>query len=245
MDQPQSTPDNHYTFQDSAAVVRGSDVQYQQLFEELSHALQNPLTHLKATLSLCRDRVLDSDTASQLEQSVSSLSDMARNMLSYARSSYPAARVETVCLSDLVVKVCRILEPLAHRNEILIYYSLTPDLQIAGDMRGLSEVIDNLVSNAIRFTSGCEIREVLVSLFRREDAIVLEVTDTGIGIPQTEIGLVRDRLYRASNAYSRPGTGFGLAISERIIQEHNGTLTITSTVGRGTTAQVSLPCPTS
>lgn len=241
MDQPQDSDNTPYTLQDSVVVIGGSDAQYQQLFEELSHAFQNPLAYLRTTLSLCRDRVLDRDTASQLEQSITSLSDMARSMLAYSRSSYPTTEKTYIALGELVVSVCTVLEPLARESGITISRFITPDLYVIGDARQLSEVIDNLISNAIRYTAACAVRTVSVSFFREETMVVLNVSDTGIGIPEEEIGLVKERLYRATNARSHPGTGFGLAISERIVREHGGYLTIESRVGQGTIVRVSIP----
>ena len=107
-----------------------------------------------------------------------------------------------------------------------------------GDAHRLSELIENLATNAIRYTAGCERREIAVRLYARRKTIMLEIQDTGIGIPEDELGRVRERLYRATNAQSRTGTGFGLAIADRIARQYGAALEIESAVACGTTAYI-------
>lgn len=232
--------DRTYRIQDSAVIVPVTDPGYQQLFEELSHALQNPLTYLATTLSLCRDRVLDEDTFAELEQSVARISDTARSMLSYARSAYAPA-TEHVCLSSLVERVCALMRGIARSHDVGLLVSVTPAVYVNGDARSLSELIENLLANAIRYTSGCEVRQVHTELSYENDSVLLSIRDTGIGIPEDEIPNVKERLYRASNAQARPGTGFGLAIAERIARQHGAVLEIASELGHGTAVQVRFP----
>lgn len=221
-------------------MVPGAEPGYQELFEDLSHALQNPLTYLANTLSLCRDRVLDQDTFLELEQSVARISDTARSMLSYARSGYtPSA--EQVCLSSLMERVCTLMRGIARSNDIDLLVLAAPDMYVSGDARSLSELLENLLANAIHYTAGCEIRQVYAELSYENSSVLLSIRDTGIGIPEGEIPKVSERLYRASNARARPGTGFGLAIVERIARQHTALFEIASELGHGTTVQVRFP----
>jgi signal transduction histidine kinase len=102
-------------------------------------------------------------------------------------------------------------------------------------------VLDNLVSNAIKFTpSG---GSVTLSARDGDGPLHVEVTDTGIGIPQDELGLLFSRFYRASTATRRaiPGTGVGLVIARAIVEGHGGTISLESTEGEGTRVTVTLP----
>ena len=102
-------------------------------------------------------------------------------------------------------------------------------------------MLDNLVSNAVKFTpSG---GSVILSARNGNGPITVEVTDTGIGIPQDEVGQVFSRFYRASSATNRaiPGTGLGLVIARAIVEGHGGTISLESTEGEGTRVTVTLP----
>jgi len=108
------------------------------------------------------------------------------------------------------------------------------------DADRLSQLSDNLISNAIKFTlAGGTVR---VRVRRADDAVALEVQDPGIGIPTRERGRLFERFYRGSAAIERevPGTGLGLWISDAIVRMHDGTIEVDSR-GAGTTFTVVLP----
>jgi signal transduction histidine kinase len=108
------------------------------------------------------------------------------------------------------------------------------------DPHRLGQVVDNLLSNAIKFTP--EGGAVDLRLRREGDTAVLEVADTGIGIPAAEQTKLFDRLYRASSATQRhiPGLGLGLTITKAIVEAHDGKISVESTEGEGTTFRVEL-----
>jgi two-component system phosphate regulon sensor histidine kinase PhoR len=114
---------------------------------------------------------------------------------------------------------------------------------VPGDFAQLAQVVDNLLSNALRYgcvSPGCEIRLAATS----EGGFVrLEVSDTGPGIPRYHLPFVTRRFYRVDTARSREGggTGLGLAIVKHIVERHRGTLSIESETGKGTTVTVRLP----
>jgi signal transduction histidine kinase len=102
-------------------------------------------------------------------------------------------------------------------------------------------VLDNLVSNAIKFTG--DGGAVTVSVAAADGGLRLVVADTGIGVPVEEQGQVFSRFFRASTAtrLAIPGTGLGLSISRALIEQHGGTITLTSADGEGTQVVVTLP----
>ncbi len=102
-------------------------------------------------------------------------------------------------------------------------------------------MLDNLVSNAVKFTD--DGGTVTVSIAANGDSALLVVADTGIGIPSDEQGQVFSRFFRASTATARaiPGTGLGLAISRALVEQHGGTISLESSEGEGTRVTVSLP----
>ena len=112
---------------------------------------------------------------------------------------------------------------------------------VRADPLRIAQVIDNLLSNAIKFTPKDGAVEVRV--FAAGDHAVLEVTDSGIGIPDAEQSALFERFFRTSNAVERriPGTGLGLYIVRSLVQAHGGVITLRSGAGEGTTFRVELP----
>jgi two-component system phosphate regulon sensor histidine kinase PhoR len=114
---------------------------------------------------------------------------------------------------------------------------------ILGDHAQLMQLIDNLLSNAIRY--GCDAQNCAVRVAANADGGVVRITvgDNGPGIPRDHLRRVTERFYRVDEARSREsgGTGLGLAIVKHIVERHKGTLDIRSTVGEGTEVTVVLP----
>lgn len=116
---------------------------------------------------------------------------------------------------------------------------------IQGDPDRLNEVFGNLLSNAFKFTPRNGRIEMQVRPGRSEggDSAVIEISDTGVGIPQDQIARVFEKFYQVENE-AQPksvGSGLGLAISQEIVEGHGGTIGAESEVGKGTTFRVVLP----
>jgi two-component system, OmpR family, phosphate regulon sensor histidine kinase PhoR len=130
----------------------------------------------------------------------------------------------------------------AHEAEISLR-SLLPSepLLVEADRRALKQITLNLLSNALKFTPAGG--RVLVRTFVDSSAAVLEVADTGIGIPEAEQDRLFQRFFRSSTATEQalPGTGLGLVISKAIVEGHGGAIGVTSTPGEGTCFRVELP----
>ena len=109
------------------------------------------------------------------------------------------------------------------------------------DEEALEQILDNLVDNALKYTP--EGGTVEVEWTRRGDDIVLEVRDTGIGIPEAELSRIFERFYRVDKARSRElgGTGLGLSIVKHLVQAMQGTVEATSVVGQGSTFTIHFP----
>jgi signal transduction histidine kinase len=107
------------------------------------------------------------------------------------------------------------------------------------DANRISQVFDNLVSNAIKFTPPGGSVKVTVS--SDDAATVVSVADTGCGIPTTEQSRLFERFFRSSATAHLPGTGLGLAIAHAIVASHGGSITCRSEEGEGTTFTLSIP----
>jgi signal transduction histidine kinase len=112
---------------------------------------------------------------------------------------------------------------------------------VSGEAVRLEQLLDNLVSNGIKFTPAGG--EVCVKVCPQDDLVLVEVSDTGIGIPEAEREKLFDRFFRSQTALERQiqGTGLGLYISKAIVQAHGGRIGVRSGDGAGTTFVVELP----
>jgi signal transduction histidine kinase len=112
---------------------------------------------------------------------------------------------------------------------------------VTGDKERLSQLVGNLISNALKFTPAGG--TVTARTFTDGDNAVIEVSDTGIGIPEAEQSRLFQRFFRSSTATDQaiPGTGLGLAISRAIAEAHGGNISVRSQPGAGTSFRVELP----
>src|SRR5262249_3331351 len=130
---------------------------------------------------------------------------------------------------------------LAEEKNLQLSFEGTKPVHIEGDPLRLKQIIVNLVDNAIKYTpSG---GSVSVSTFPQDGKVILEVADTGIGIPRAATSLIFDRFFRVDKARSRQlgGTGLGLAIVKSICTAYNGSVTVRSADGPGSVFRVELP----
>jgi signal transduction histidine kinase len=149
--------------------------------------------------------------------------------------------VGAVDLSSIAADTVETARPLAEEKGVTLTLASGPLPLLAGDRGRLGQLLDNLVSNGIKFTpSG---GRVDVRVRGEQGTAVVEVRDTGMGIPADEQQHLFERFFRTSRATEQaiPGTGLGLAISKAIVQAHGGQIAVTSNDGEGSTFRVALP----
>jgi PAS domain S-box-containing protein len=130
--------------------------------------------------------------------------------------------------------------PASERAGLELEAEIAPGVVTDGDPHRLAQVLDNLIANAVKFTP--EGGRVTVRVLATQDAVALEVADTGIGIEPRDLDRLFDRMYRAEAAERRhlPGTGLGLTIVKAIVDAHDARIAVDSEPGRGTTVRVEL-----
>ncbi len=218
-----------------------------QLFDDISHALQTPLTVLKGVIDLFKIKIPSDQTSAlqPMERSVDDLSRLIREILQLARidSTPTQAEMEMVNLSALTKEVVEYVEIICTQNGISVKTEIEDDYVISGDQKQLEEALANLLSNAITYTAACSVREINVTLRRKVGSIELGIHDTGVGIPKEQLPYVFDRFYRAHDRDKKvkSGYGLGLAIVKRIVERHRGTIHAESTGTNGTSMIILLP----
>ena len=150
-------------------------------------------------------------------------------------------RREMMVLADTVRETAARLGPLAKKRGQQIVVHIQDECEMFADPGKLAQVCYNIIENAIKYTP--DGGTITVSLAKAGRDAVLEIADTGVGIPEADLPHVFDRFYRVDKARSREtgGTGLGLSIVKQIVRLHAGTVTVASEYGKGTTFTVQLP----
>jgi two-component system phosphate regulon sensor histidine kinase PhoR len=215
-----------------------------------SHELRTPLTAVLGYAESLEDGDLAPDLAQKF---AATIRIEARRMLRIIEDLMSLSRIEAdrfVAPSDKVIvgsvlrSAVESVRSAAQECSCDLHLDLQEDLPaIPGDLPQLTQLVDNLLSNAIRYgcvSPGCRIR---ASAERDGNFIRIEVSDTGPGIPRQHLPFITRRFYRVDEARSREsgGTGLGLAIVKHIVERHRGDLAIDSSPGKGTKVSVRLP----
>lgn len=216
-----------------------------------SHELRTPLSTISGYAETLAEEIdLPAETRSTFGQTIR---EEARRMLRIIEDLMSLSRIEAdrfVAPSDRisieeVVQAAVATAGVGRRSSpCRIEVELPPDLPLArGDHAQLTQLFDNLLSNAVRY--GCDKPDSLIeiSALRSGGWVTVTVTDHGPGIAREHLARVTERFYRVDDARSREsgGTGLGLAIVKHIVERHKGSLDIRSTIGVGTSVSVRLP----
>jgi signal transduction histidine kinase len=206
------------------ARLAGALGRQREFIADAAHELRTPLTALRLQLQLA-ERAGDDQARAQaherLREGIARAVHLVEQLLVLARQD-PDAPVESagsVDLAQLARGVVEAHQPTAAARGLeLAFDAASEPLAVTGDRAALRTLIDNLVDNALRYTSS---GRVSVRLTREGGHVVLEVEDTGAGIAEAERGRVFNRFYRGEAA-AEGGTGLGLAIVKRIAERHGG-----------------------
>jgi signal transduction histidine kinase len=214
----------------------------------VSHELRTPLTSISGFVEMLEDEEheLGAEARSYLDvirRGTTRLQRIVEDLLLVAQIEADRLELRTgrADLAQIATAAVEAARPAAEEKEVALELQTNGALPFDADASRLGQVLDNLVSNAIKFTpSG---GSVVVSTRNSDGWACVEVADTGIGVPQDEVGQLFSRFYRASSATRRaiPGTGLGLVIARAIVEAHGGSIELESREGEGTRVTVSLP----
>jgi signal transduction histidine kinase len=158
-------------------------------------------------------------------------------------SAVPPVRFEPVALTGLLQKIVGRFRSLHPERQLVA--TIADDLPIvSADSVLLRRMLENLLENAHKYTEGAS-RTIALSAVCGESTVTIEVRDQGIGIAADDLDRVFEPFFRADRSRTRAtgGLGLGLALSRRIAEAHRGKLSLESRLGRGTTARLELPSP--
>jgi two-component system phosphate regulon sensor histidine kinase PhoR len=235
----------------------------------VSHELKTPLSSIKAyteTLQNGADAETTQRFLARIEEQADRLHHLILDMLMLARieSDHQAFEIVSVDVAEVVHACLESQRPAAEAKRITVNVQpsdapidASSPCRVRADREGLREILDNLVDNAIKYTSeggavtiawrskerGARSEDGEAALDPRPSTLILSVTDTGIGIKPQDQERVFERFYRVDKARSRElgGTGLGLSIVKHLVQAFGGKVAVESTPGQGSTFTVALP----
>jgi len=226
-------------------VQKVNDLQRHFLID-VSHELRAPLTIMLSSLDLIRrvgaaDPDFQAHLLERMHEEAERMARMVAQLLILARSDAAvAAAHEPVLLGDIVVEVCRQGPPTG--SALVLECRGMESLEGAlvwGNPDYLRQLFLILLDNAFKYTALDGRVEVSGAL--NAETVAVTVADTGIGIAASDLLRIFDRFYRAENARFRPGAGLGLAIAQRIVEQHGGEIQVESELGQGSRFTVTLP----
>ena len=221
-----------------------------QFIQAATHDLKNPLFTIMGYADLIHDMSAAStpEQISEFSQHISNSSEkMSRliaNMLDllHAESKHISIDLRMVNFQEFILEQLDLHQLNAQEKSIDIQFNTdTPTLQVALDIDLFSRVVDNLVSNAIKYSP--DNRRIFVSINSTSDAVILDVADEGYGMSQETLDNLFEPFYRAVDMQKREieGTGLGLSVMRELVHRHEGDIQVESELGQGSVFRVFLP----
>jgi len=209
----------------------------EQLLLNVSHELRSPLTRMKVALEF----LPDNSAKKNLSEDISEMGTMISEILETERlkSEYGQLNLQPTELANIVEEVIATFE---HAYPNIIYENKAGKTILNIDRQRIKTVINNLLTNAIKYSENAS-EPVRVLLEQKESDIVLQIKDSGKGIPEEDLQHILEPFYRVDKSRDRNtgGYGLGLSLCKTIIETHKGKIEVESKIGKGTVVKLFLP----
>ena len=233
-------------FNDLVDILQTSEETRRQFVSDASHELKTPLASIKLLSDSILQNELDVETVKEFVGDIGNEADrltrMTQKLLSLTKTEDDSRKErEITWIGPTMEKVARMISAIAKERNIHIDVDIKQDCSILIIEDDLYQIIFNLAENGVKYnkTDG----KLTLRLHRFNDDAVLQVVDTGLGIPNDAVDRVFERFYRVDKARSRQtgGSGLGLSIVKTMVERNDGTISVTSQEQVGTTFTVTFP----
>ena len=237
--------------QSAVAILNVHLFSQSDLIAEIMHELKTPLMAISAASELLSRPEIPQEKhgelVSMIKKESSRLSKMTRDFLDFARLESGRMRLkrEILDVPQIIQEVISISQTQAAARNIEIVLELAPGLPttasktaVIGDADRLKQVLLNLVSNATKYNR--ENGRITISASCQANEVQISVADTGPGIAAEDLKHLFERFYRIPGSESAEGSGLGLTVAQKIVEEHHGRIEVDSTVGKGATFTIFL-----
>ncbi|WP_440121413.1 hybrid sensor histidine kinase/response regulator transcription factor [Tenacibaculum sp. Ill] len=220
-----------------------------QFFINVSHEIRTPLTLIKGEidqLELLKGSAYEKEgfeIKNRLNKQVNKIKNIVDDVLDLAKMKEANFKISPTpyLINKLIDKLYTSFEPLCNQKEIVFTVKKEKnECWVSSDIIFLERALNNIILNAIKYTP--KKGNITVSLNKLNEQIIISIKDSGIGISEKNIKLIYNRFYQVKNDINKAGgSGIGLAFSKEIIELHQGSLTVKSELGKGSTFIISLP----
>lgn len=210
---------------------------------EAAHQLKTPIAGIKAQLDVAQNKVTDPEALAYIQKISNSNEHLERTvfqLLNHATIKHRYRRVEPVQINfnQLVKRCCRELAINALQRDVELNYHETVEITICGDEFALSQMLNNLLENAIKYSPKGSRVEVEIMVIGTKATLIIR--DYGVGISDQDKPFVFERFYRSPNA-TEGGTGLGMSIALDVAEKSNARLTLLDTLPHGLTIKLEFP----
>ncbi|MEG0823957.1 MAG: HAMP domain-containing sensor histidine kinase [Erysipelotrichaceae bacterium] len=232
-------------FQDISKTLEGEKLQ-KRFIADASHELKTPIAAIKGMIEILNSKDFNDDLTridflQQIEIETSRLNNLVQDLLSISRLSVdvPLLNRKNFNPCELLDNVCSSFELLSKQKNISFKKDYGCKDLVFADYAKLSQVFNNLISNAIKYSNGGTIS---ISTYKDDNHYFISISDEGQGLTPSQVNKIFDRFYRVDSDRSREsgGSGLGLAIVKSIIDAHQGHIEVFSKINEGTTFKISL-----
>jgi two-component system sensor histidine kinase/response regulator len=233
---------------ETIALRREKELLREQFASIVSHELKAPLGAVQQNLFVLEyelTNIMNDDQKGKLERIKIRIDELLKLINSWLRViSVDINKLkegfEQIAVTTPLSSALESMAPYAARKDIEIASSIKEPLRpILGDSLSLSEVFVNIIGNAIKYSP--DGTKVAIKVEEKENNILVSIKDSGVGISDEDLPYIFDGFYRGKSGQAMAGHGIGLAVSHQIVDAHEGSITVESELGKGTTFVVSLP----
>jgi len=217
----------------------------ERFIQDAAHELRTPLAAMKTNIQVYKEKKELShadivELLNLIEKMNEKLIQLNENLLVLNGQPIDPAQYQTIDLGELVEETIEYLSFAARKKDIVIdFENQTSSAKTNLDIKKFAIALKNIIDNAIKYST--HDGHIEIKLIEENKTYLISVRDSGIGISPEDLNVIFERFYRGNNSSYAEGEGLGLAIAKQIVEQHGGSLSVTSTVGEGSVFRIVIP----